>query len=40
MLRELLGEGQVLEHPLVLDEPALGNLRQRHDIMRLSQRLP
>ena len=40
VLRELLGEGRVLGHPLVLGELALGNLRQRHEIMQISQRLP
>ena len=40
ILGELLGDGEVLGHPFVLGELALGNLRQRHDIMRLSQRLP
>jgi predicted nucleic acid-binding protein len=37
---ELLGDGEVLGHPFVSGELALGNLRQREDIIRISQRLP
>jgi predicted nucleic acid-binding protein len=40
ILGGLLGDGEVLGHPFVLGELALGNLRQRHDIVRISQRLP
>ena len=40
ILTELLGDGEVLGHPFVLGELALGNLRQRDDILRLLRRLP
>ena len=40
ILMELLGDGEVLGHPFVLGELALGNLRQRNDILRALQRLP
>ncbi len=40
VLRELLDDGEVLGHPFVLGELALGNLRQRDDIIRSLQRLP
>ncbi len=40
MLGELLDEGEVLGHPFVVGEVALGNLRQRDDILRALQRLP
>jgi predicted nucleic acid-binding protein len=40
ILSELLGGGEVLGHPFVSGELALGNMRQRDDIIRISQRLP
>jgi predicted nucleic acid-binding protein len=40
ILSELLGDGEVLGHPFVSGELALGNLRQRDDIIRISRRLP
>ena len=40
ILMELLGNGSVLGHPFVLGELALGNLRQRDDILRVLRRLP
>jgi hypothetical protein len=39
-LTELLGDGEVLGHPFVAGEIALGNLRQRGDILRTLRRLP
>jgi predicted nucleic acid-binding protein len=39
-LTELLGGGEVLGHPFVFGELALGNLRQRDDILRALRRLP
>jgi predicted nucleic acid-binding protein len=39
-LTELLGGGEVLGHPFVLGELALGNLRRRDDILRALRRLP
>jgi predicted nucleic acid-binding protein len=40
ILTELLGDNEVLGHPFVLGELALGNLRQRNDILRMLGRLP
>ena len=40
ILRELLGDGEVLGHPFVLGELALGNLRRREEILRILRRLP
>jgi predicted nucleic acid-binding protein len=40
ILTELLGDGEVLGHPFVLGELALGNLRQRDEILRMLRRLP
>ena len=40
ILTELLDDGEVLGHPFVLGELALGNLRQRDDILRVLRRLP
>jgi predicted nucleic acid-binding protein len=40
ILTELLGNGDVLGHPFVTGELALGNLRQRSDILRMLRRLP
>lgn len=40
MLTGLLGGGQVLAHPFVTGELALGNLRQRTFILRALQELP
>ena len=39
-LTDLLGDGEVLGHPFVLGELALGNLRQRTDVLRMLRRLP
>jgi len=39
-LAELLDDGEVLGHPFVLGELALGNLRQRDEILRVLRRLP
>ena len=40
ILSELLGDGEVLGHPFVLGEVALGNLRRRGEILRMLRRLP
>ena len=40
MLSQLLDNGEVLGHPFVLGELALGNLRQREDVLRVLRRLP
>jgi predicted nucleic acid-binding protein len=40
ILSALLDDGDVLGHPFVLGELALGNLRQRDEILRALQRLP
>jgi predicted nucleic acid-binding protein len=40
VLRVLLGDGEVLGHPFVIGELALGNLRQREDILRALRMLP
>ena len=40
ILSELLGDGEVLGHPFVLGELALGNLRRREEILRMLRRLP
>jgi predicted nucleic acid-binding protein len=40
ILTELLVDGEVLGHPFVLGELALGNLRQRDEIMLALRRLP
>ena len=40
ILSALLDDGGVLGHPFVLGELALGNLRQRDDILRVLRRLP
>ena len=40
MLSQLLDNGAVLGHPFVLGELALGNLRQRDDVLRVLRRLP
>jgi predicted nucleic acid-binding protein len=40
ILAELLGDGEVLGHPFVLGELALGNLRQRNDVLQMFRRLP
>jgi len=40
ILSALLDDGEVLGHPFVLGELALGNLRQRDEIRPVLQRLP
>jgi predicted nucleic acid-binding protein len=40
ILTKLLVDGEVLGHPFVLGELALGNLRQRDEIMLVLRRLP
>ena len=40
MLSQLLDNGEVLGHPFVLGELALGNLRQRDEVLRVLRRLP
>ena len=40
ILSALLDDGRILGHPFVLGELALGNLRQRDDILRGLRRLP
>jgi predicted nucleic acid-binding protein len=40
ILTELLDDGEVLGHPFVLGELALGSLRQRDDVLRVLRRLP
>ena len=40
ILSELLGDGEVLGHPFVLGELALGNLGRRAEILRMLRRLP
>ena len=40
ILNALLEDGGVLGHPFVLGELALGNLRQRNDILRVLRRMP
>jgi predicted nucleic acid-binding protein len=40
ILSALLGGGEVLGHPFVAGELALGNLQQRDDILRALRRLP
>jgi predicted nucleic acid-binding protein len=40
ILVELLGDGEVLGHPFVLGELALGNLRRRDEFLRILRRLP
>jgi predicted nucleic acid-binding protein len=40
ILTELLVDGEVLGHPFVLGELALGNLGQRDEIMLVLRRLP
>ena len=40
ILSALLDNGRILGHPFVLGELALGNLRQRDDILRGLRRLP
>jgi predicted nucleic acid-binding protein len=40
ILAELLDDGEVLGHPFVLGELALGNLHQREDVLRMLRRLP
>jgi predicted nucleic acid-binding protein len=40
VMRVLLSDGEVLGHPFVLGELALGNLRQREDILQALRRLP
>jgi hypothetical protein len=39
-LKELLGQGTVLTHPVIIGELACGNLRQRDQILADLQRLP
>jgi predicted nucleic acid-binding protein len=39
-LRELLQEGEVTTHPMILGELACGNLAKRAEILRLLSRLP
>ena len=39
-LRELLQEGEVATHPMVLGELACGNLAKRAETLRLLHRLP
>ena len=39
ILTELLDDGEVLGHPFVLGELALGNLRQRDDVLRMLRRI-
>jgi len=39
-LRELLQEGEVATHPMVLGELACGNLQKRTETLRLLGRLP
>ena len=40
ILTELLDDGEILCHPFVLGELALGNLRQRDEVLRTLRRLP
>jgi predicted nucleic acid-binding protein len=40
ILGALLDAGEVLGHPFVMGELALGNLRRRDDILRVLRRLP
>ncbi len=40
MLSSLLESGQVLSHPFVIGELALGNLRQRNAVLKLIKELP
>jgi hypothetical protein len=40
ILTEVLDDGEVLGHPFVLGELALGNLGRRDDILRVLRRLP
>ncbi|MFA6116282.1 MAG: PIN domain-containing protein [Sphingomonas sp.] len=40
LLTDLLTAGQVLVHPFVIGEIALGNLRQRHTVLGALQGLP
>ena len=40
ILSELLGDGEVLGHPFVLGELALGNLGRRAEILRMLRGLP
>ena len=40
ILTELLGDGEVLGHPFVLGELALGHLGRREEILRMLRRLP
>jgi hypothetical protein len=40
MLSRLLDNGEVLGHPFVVGELALGNLRQRDEVLRVLRRLP
>ena len=40
ILSELLGDGEVLGHPFVLGELALGNLGRRGEILHMLRRLP
>ena len=39
-LTRLLDQGSVLAHPWVIGELALGNLRERDEVLRLLERLP
>lgn len=39
-LSSLLGSGEVLGHPFVIGELALGNIRQREAVLRAYRRLP
>lgn len=39
-LSALLGRGEVLGHPFVVGELALGNMRQREPVLRAYRRLP
>jgi predicted nucleic acid-binding protein len=39
-LERLLNNGEVMCHPFIVSELACGNLRNRHEILSLVQRLP
>jgi len=39
-LEQLLAEGEVMCHPFIIGELACGNLKNRHEILALLQRLP
>jgi predicted nucleic acid-binding protein len=39
-LEQLLADGEVMCHPFIIGELACGNLKNRHEILALLQRLP